>query len=438
MHKWTHPLDNLLNNISTNPNNSKLYRTGLFLNNSLNPDEKTEFVTSDGSRNVKWYICGPTVYDSAHLGHARTYLSFDILRRVMEKYFGYNISLCMNVTDIDDKIINRSNEQNKDYLEFTKFYEDEFFSDMKKLNVSYPNYITRVSEYIDEIVQFIKVLVEKNYAYVSNGSVYFDIENYTKCDHIYAKLDPNKIKSNELKVSDLDGDLAVGTDLDKKNKGDFALWKKSKDNEPAWDSPFGSGRPGWHIECSAMCSTVFGDKLDIHCGGCDLKFPHHDNEIAQSEAYFDVSQWTNYFLHTGHLNIEGLKMSKSLKNFKKISEFIDKYNANTFRLFFITHSWDSDMNFTEDALREAYETEKYIGEFFQNLKVWIRENDMKKTLKPDSIDNNMNELLYERKLYIHEALCNNINTPPVVKTIIELISKFYEYETKTRGTESRH
>lgn len=147
-------------------------------------------------------------------------------------------------------------------------------------------------------------------------------------------------------VDNEEGALSKGNESDKKNPGDFVLWKKSKEKEPFWNSPWGNGRPGWHIECSCMCSEIFGENLDIHTGGCDLKFPHHDNEIAQTEAYYDHDQWINFFLHTGHLNIDGLKMSKSLKNFKKISDFIDTYSANTFRLFFCTNRWDNDMDFT--------------------------------------------------------------------------------------------
>lgn len=165
--------------------------------------------------------------------------------------------------------------------------------------------------------------------------------------HTYAKLDPTKILNQKgAAVDNEEGALSKGNEGDKKNQGDFVLWKKSKEKEPFWNSPWGNGRPGWHIECSSMCSEIFGENLDIHTGGCDLKFPHHDNEIAQTEAFYDHDQWINYFLHTGHLNIEGLKMSKSLKNFKKISDFIDKYSANTFRLFFCTNRWDNDMDFT--------------------------------------------------------------------------------------------
>jgi cysteinyl-tRNA synthetase len=183
-----------------------------------------------------------------------------------------------------------------------------------------------------------------------------------------------------------------------------------------------------------MCSNIFGDSLDIHSGGIDLKFPHHDNEIAQTEAYYDNHQWINYFLHTGHLNINGLKMSKSLKNFKKISDFINNFNANTFRIYFVNTKWDSVMDFTEDGLKEAYTNEKYLADFFRNVKVWIRENNMKKDLKYDEIDNNFLKYITEKKKIIHDALCDNFNTPLAFKNLLELISRTYEYEFKTRST----
>jgi cysteinyl-tRNA synthetase len=338
--KWIHPLEGL--------KNKPVYRTGLQVNNSIT-NQKEEFVTKEGGKSLTWYICGPTVYDAAHLGHARTYVSFDMLRRIMTNYFGYDVNMCMNITDLDDKIIKRSIENKVDYIQFTRMWEDEFFKDMKALNILYPNHITRVTEYVPEIVSFIETLIEKKYAYASNGSVYFNIEEFTKNKHQYAKLVPCVAESLAERIESLikaEGDLSKDILSDKRNSSDFALWKKSKENEPFWNSPWGEGRPGWHIECSVMCSSVYGESLDIHSGGVDLKFPHHDNEIAQTEAFYDNHQWVNYFLHTGHLNIDGLKMSKELKNFKKISEFINTYNPNTFRLYFASTRWDSTMDFT--------------------------------------------------------------------------------------------
>ena len=408
-----------------------IFRTGLMVNNSL-CNEKVEFITQNGDRKINWYMCGPTVYDSAHLGHARTYLCFDIIRRILQNYFHYDVNLCMNITDIDDKIIKKSNEQKRDFSEFAKYWEDSFFKDMRELNVMYPNYITRVSEYIPEIINFIKIIIDKGYAYEKNGSVYFDIDSYKNKGHLYAKLVPQDKNQNLEELQEAEGSLSKDNTLEKKNKGDFALWKKSKENEPYWESPWGNGRPGWHIECSVMSSSIFGNKLDIHSGGCDLKFPHHDNEIAQTEAHDDSKQWINYFLHTGHLKIEGLKMSKSLKNFKKIEDFINIYSPNSFRLYFCNCKWDMDMDFTENGLNQATSNDKKINEFFHNIKVWIRENNLKKDLKFNNDDNNLNNIFNEYKKNIHQYFCDNFNTPSVINTLMDLIKKIYEYEEKSK------
>ena len=418
--RWYNPKDTL---------KEPIYRTGLMVNNSL-CNEKVEFFTKSGDRTINWYMCGPTVYDSAHLGHARTYLTFDIIRRILSNYFHYDVNLCMNITDIDDKIIQRSNEQKKNFSEFARYWEDSFFKDMRALNVMYPNYITRVSEYIPEIIAFIEVIIKNGYAYEKNGSVYFDIEAYKKGNHLYAKLVPQDKNQNLEELQEAEGALSKDNTGEKKNKGDFALWKTSKKDEPFWDSPWGKGRPGWHIECSVMSFSVFGQSLDIHSGGIDLKFPHHDNEIAQTEAHDESKQWINYFLHTGHLKIEGLKMSKSLKNFKKITDFISLYSPNAFRLYFCNSKWDMDMDFTENGLSMSSANDKKITEFFQNIKVWARENDLKRDLKFDSEDSSLNKFFNESKKNIHQFFCDNFNTPGVVTTILDLIRKTYEYHDK--------
>ena len=424
--RWYNPKDTL---------KEPIYRTGLMVNNSL-CNEKVEFVTKSGDRTINWYMCGPTVYDSAHLGHARTYLTFDIIRRILSSYFHYDVNLCMNITDIDDKIIQRSNEQKKNFSEFARYWEDSFFKDMRALNVMYPNYITRVSEYIPEIISFIEVIIKNGYAYEKNGSVYFDIEAYKKGNHLYAKLVPQDKNQNLEELQEAEGALSKDNTSEKKNKGDFALWKTSKKDEPFWDSPWGKGRPGWHIECSVMSFSVFGQSLDIHSGGIDLKFPHHDNEIAQTEAHDESKQWINYFLHTGHLKIEGLKMSKSLKNFKKITDFISLYSPNVFRLYFCNSKWDMDMDFTENGLSMSNANDKKITEFFQNIKVWARENDLKRDLKFDAEDSALNKFFNESKKNIHQFFCDNFNTPGVVTSVLELIKKTYEYHDKCEQKKS--
>jgi cysteinyl-tRNA synthetase len=227
------------------------------------------------------------VYDDSHLGHARTYVSFDIIKRIMTDYFGYNVKLVMNITDIEDKIIRKSIEQGRDFNELSRYYETSFLDDMRRLNVALPETITRVSEFVPEIVDYIVKIIDNGYAYESNGSVYFDVTKFkNEPNHTYAKLEPTSATNKELR-DEGEGVLTSADASEKRSEQDFALWKKSKEGEPNWDSPWGLGRPGWHIECSAMASAIFKKyPIDIHSGGVDLRFPHHDNEIAQSEAYY--------------------------------------------------------------------------------------------------------------------------------------------------------
>uniref|UniRef100_A0AC35UGK3 Cysteine--tRNA ligase n=1 Tax=Rhabditophanes sp. KR3021 TaxID=114890 RepID=A0AC35UGK3_9BILA len=393
----------------------------LKLYNSLTRTSEV-FVPKNGNY-VKAYICGPTVYDSSHMGHARAYLSFDIVRRVLQEYFGYDVLYVMNITDIDDKIIKRARqnylfdeyskkatsfpdfmkdvhlafdefkkkltteadpdklnlfrktadtiqecltnhktEEDREVItnacrgilsdwadmqfgstvnehsifeKLSKYFENEFMEDMKSLNVLSPNVLTRVTEYVPEIVEYVEKIIENGYAYTtSDGSVYFNTKAFSdKPNHFYAKLVPEGFDNSVdeaafiANMKESEGELSMGTEImqEKKNASDFALWKSSKGGEPFWDSPWGKGRPGWHIECSVMVTAVCGEDLDIHAGGSDLKFPHHDNEIAQCEAYHDCSNWVNYFLHCGTLKIQGCKMSKSLKNFITIRKALEKY-----------------------------------------------------------------------------------------------------------------
>ena len=338
-------------------------------------NEKVEFAPSSTTNPnyVTWYMCGPTVYDHSHLGHAKTYVCFDIIRRIMTDYFGYDVKLCMNITDIDDKIIMRSNERNVHFGELSRAMETEFFKDCEALNIRYPSVVTRVSEYVPEIVAFIEKIIANGYAYESNGSVYFDVQRFHSAEgHTYAKLEPTNFGNLEL-LKEGEGAL-TGENTEKRNEQDFALWKKSKEGEPFWESPWGTGRPGWHIECSAMAGAIFKSyPIDIHSGGCDLKFPHHDNEIAQSEAYYDCDNWINHFWHTGHLHIKGKKMSKSTKNFFTIKEILEEYTARQVRYLFLIHQWDGLMNFTrENSFAEAVAKDKSFTEFFKNAKAILR------------------------------------------------------------------
>lgn len=465
---------------------------------------KVPFVPLDGNR-VGWYICGPTVYDSAHMGHARNYVNFDVIRRVMTDYFRYDVRFIMNVTDIDDKIVMRahlrrseamlaaadhiggidtsltaplkallaSGEKNlgdqealtaqlcaaivaKDpsavadpdwsvqdgYLTLAHTFEAEFMEDMRLMGVARPDALTRVSEYTDKIVQYIQTIIDRGYAYESNGSVYFDVPTFESApNHKYAKLNKEALKNVELAM---DGEGALAADAsEKKAENDFVLWKASKPGEPRWPSPWGEGRPGWHIECSAMCSDILGEAVDINGGGIDLNFPHHENQLAQSEAHYDIKQWVNYFVHTGHLHIDGLKMSKSLKNFITIRAALKMYTARQIRFLFLLHQWSDPMDLTPvqegDAvtgfqqMEAAVIAEKTFVEFFHSVKGALRGlgcaagysvhqehtwNDEERVLSA-SIDS--------ARAGVHAAMLDNINTPGVIKSLKELIGAVNKY-----------
>lgn len=395
--------------------------------------KKEPFVPNNGNQ-VTWYICGPTVYDSAHVGHASNYMRFDILRRVLESYFGYEVVVQMNVTDIDDKIIKRSNERGIPFEELARYYENEFMEDLDNLNVLRPAYLTRVSEYIPEVLEYIEAIIKNGCAYESDGSVYFDTNAFTCCGHNYGKLEPSSVGSEAL-LQEGEGVLSSQDEAlknQKKSAGDFVLWKKSKPDEPLWDSPWGPGRPGWHIECSAMASHVLGESIDIHAGGVDLRFPHHSNEIAQAEAYHGCQQWVNYFLHAGHLHIEGLKMSKSLKNFITIRECLKRFNARQMRLAFLAHRYDAPMNYTEHGMEEAVNLDRSLTAFFGTLKAMLR--DIAKLdpasappVRPNEVDNALAKELSQRQARVHTCLSDNVDTPGALLEIQALVKSTNAY-----------
>ncbi|KAE9421249.1 hypothetical protein Angca_004872, partial [Angiostrongylus cantonensis] len=507
----------------------------LYLYNSLTRN-KDLFVPNHGNV-VKWYICGPTVYDSSHMGHARAYLSMDILRRVMMSYFGYDVHFIMNITDIDDKIIKRARQHHllMSYLDSTeknatvertvedvlaalenfkkkfesevdadkkkmyetmiekvdksalflertlqnndkegvdkakeqllndardilsewldakygvaindhsvfdnlaKMYEKEFLSDMACLNVLPADVVTRVSEYVPEIIVFIEKIIENGYAYSTNdGSVYFDTKTFeANPRHFYAKLVPEAygdLESLEKNMREGEGELSITSEklMQKRSPSDFALWKSSKGGEPFWSSPWGKedfivfGRPGWHIECSVMSTAICGPKLDIHAGGFDLKFPHHDNEIAQVEAYYDSPHWVNYFLHCGTLRIAGMKMSKSLKNFITIREALQQYSARQLRLLFLMHNWADVLDFSNATMERAIQFEKVSNDFFLLVKDLLRKHYKSDCpqgyLKYSSRDLEASRLFQTER--IHRALCDSIDTRTVIEKLRELI-----------------
>ncbi|ODN73472.1 cysteine-tRNA ligase [Cryptococcus amylolentus CBS 6039] len=530
---------------------------------------KDEFVPTKGRR-VDWYNCGPTVYDSSHMGHARNYLTQDIVRRILRDYFGYDVNFVMNITDIDDKIILRARES---YLldqvvattpsltpelisdaekAFAKYlqkplkalpeplvgvenattfeildllvkrdqndaawatkareneekfgmylmslgkareailtskkrlntpeasgeavkdlvsssmdtlgpflgeklgntiedpiavcrrlaahWEDAFFTDMARLRILPPDTVTRVSEYVSEIVAFVERIIGNGFAYEGGGSVWFDVEKFEGAEgegfkHEYAKLQPSS-KGNKRLLDE--GEGALTGSQGKRRPADFALWKaKSKPGEPSWPSPWGPGRPGWHIECSVMASEILGGGMDIHSGGVDLMFPHHDNELAQSEAYHGCKQWVNYFLHTGHLHIEGLKMSKSLKNFITIDQALEDYSARQLRLAFMLQVWNTNLDFKKDLIIDTKAKEEIFDKFFTNVKARVQDAASRPQDGLHHYDKEEKALmnaLYKAQDDFRTALCDSFNTPAAIQTLLSLVSATNAYFKET-------
>jgi cysteinyl-tRNA synthetase len=376
------------------------------------------------------------------MGHARTYVSLDIIRRITKEYLNYNVILCQNVTDVDDKIIIRSSEQKIHFTELAKKYEKEFVEDMAALGVPLPDVVTRVSEFIPEIVAYVQKLVDSGIAYEANGSVYFSTEEFEKQGHKYGKLMPETIGNSDL-LDEGEGALSAGDE--KRTATDFVLWKKTKEHtqesgvvEPSWPSPWGPGRPGWHIECSAMShfateklgstnSATGKGTLDVHAGGVDLKFPHHENEIAQSEGYSGSHQWVNYWLHTGHLNIKGFKMSKSLKNFITIRQALEKHSARQIRFCFLLHKYNSPMDYGDNTMTESVNIERIFSEYFHNVKAVLRRlgSDGGQYVGPREKD--MLNALTAAKAGVYSAVMDDFDTPQAVTVLVGLVRDCNRY-----------
>ena len=289
---------------------------------------------------IKMYACGPTVYNYIHIGNARPLCIFDILRRYLE-YRGYNVKFVQNFTDIDDKIIRRANGEHVDFSEISERYIKEFWTDADGLNVRHATINPKATENIDAIIQIISTLIEKGYAYEAQGDVYFSTEKFKD----YGKLSHQPLEDLEAGARIMVGEV-------KREPMDFAVWKAAKPGEPAWDSPWGKGRPGWHIECSAMNWRYLGDTIDIHCGGQDLIFPHHENEIAQSEC-FTGKPFAHYWMHNGYINVDNVKMSKSLGNFFTVRDVAEKYGYEPIRYLLISAQYRSPINYSTDIIEQC-------------------------------------------------------------------------------------
>lgn len=403
---------------------------------------------------IKWYTCGPTIYDSAHLGHARTYLVFDIMRRIINHFQGSTI-FAMNITDIDDKIIKKVKETGVNYNEFIKKMETEFFTDMDNLNIMRPTIITRVTEYIPHIVNFIDLLITADLAYEVNESVYFDMEKYKELD-----MDTDPFGLN-IKDTEYTESTYVS---EKRSKNDFVLWKKSKDDElniVSYDSPWGKGRPGWHIECNVMIDSIFGNHFDVHSGGIDLQFPHHTNEYILAHAYayakgekyepyklgdkdsdhrYGEKDWVFNFIHSGHLNIAGCKMSKSLKNFVTIKDFLANVGtANDLRMLVLLHAWDKPLDYNEDTLEEAKQYNSKLIGFLKHLEFILKLPDDKNI--PDQ-DVQFQTDIYNILLIINQIeypcdtpslMFDNFNTKEVMEKLSLIMKKTYVYLEKSQN-----
>ena len=348
--------------------------------------EKEDFIPQKNNE-VRMYVCGPTVYDLSHIGHARSAVAFDGIYRYL-KYRGYKVIYVRNYTDVDDKIIKKANEQGASPKEIADRYIKAFDEDMDALGVSLPDFRPKVTETMDEIIRFVQTLIDKGYAYVVDGDVYYSVRKFEK----YGAL-------SKKNIEELEAGARVEVDERKKDPLDFALWKASKENEPWWESPWGKGRPGWHIECSAMNRRLLGDTLDIHGGGKDLIFPHHENEMAQSEAATG-KPFVRYWMHNGFVNINQEKMSKSLGNILTIKDALKNYSAEAIRLFLLSSHYRSPIDYSPDVLHDAetsldrfYTTkERMEKEWPEIVKKKADKNEKGRLLQPfiDAMDDDFN------------------------------------------------
>lgn len=363
--------------------------------------QKEELKTIEEGK-VKIYACGPTVYNYIHIGNARPLCVFDILRRYLE-YRGYEVRFVQNFTDIDDKIIKRANEEGVTYKDISEKYIEEFWKDAKGLNVREATVHPKATENIDEIINIISTLVENGYAYEADGDVYFSPKKFPE----YGKLSHQPLEELEAGARIMVGEI-------KKAPMDFALWKKAKPGEPFWESPWGHGRPGWHIECSAMNRRYLGKTIDIHCGGQDLIFPHHENEIAQSECC-NGAPFANYWMHNGYITVDNVKMSKSLNNFFTVRDVAEKYGYEPIRYLLISSQYRSPINYSDKILDQCKASLNRLYACRDNLDFAI------KNAADGEIGDSVKEMLALRKAQFVDAMDDDLNTADALAAVFELV-----------------
>ncbi|MCD6470621.1 cysteine--tRNA ligase [Candidatus Bathyarchaeota archaeon] len=360
---------------------------------------------------VRIYVCGPTVYDFIHVGNARAFVIADVVRRYLE-YKGYKVTLVSNITDIDDKMIKRSQETGLSLQQLGEIYSNAYFEDIAALNIKKPDICPRATQHIPEIIEAIEKLIQKGYAYQVDGDVYFNVMKFED----YGKLSGNKIEALEMGAR-------IEVNPKKKNPADFALWKAQKKGEPGWHSPWGKGRPGWHIECSTMAMKYLGETFDIHMGGKDLIFPHHENEIAQAEALTGKT-FARYWIHNEWLTVEGQKMSKSLGNFITVRDALKTYNPQVLRFFLISAHYRSPLDFNKENLRLAEVNLMKIINALEKLAA------LKERTEGGDEEKNLLSNIRKAKEKFEEAMDDDFNTPLAIAAIFDMIKAINTYVAK--------
>ena len=371
----------------------------IYLHNTLTR-RKEKFVPIDCS-NVRMYVCGPTVYDKAHLGNGKTPVSYDVLYRLLRYVYGADhVTYVSNITDVDDKILNKHKETGKPIREITEETYNWYIEDMKKLGNLEPNYRPRATDYINEMIELVKRLLENGHAYEAEGHVLFSVDSMPNYGCLSGRSMKEMLAGARVEVADY-----------KKNPADFVLWKPSEPTEPGWNSPWGYGRPGWHLECSAMSSKLLGNDFDIHGGGSDLIFPHHENECAQSCCAFEGTKFAHYWVHAGMLMVDGVKMSKSLGNFYILDDVLAKAPAEALRLLFLSSHYHQPFNFTFEGLNNAKAT---LDKFYNAL---LRVKDVKvEQVEPDE--------------KVVAALADDLNTPLALSYLHENVNNLNKAESE--------